>query len=756
MLSLNFLRAEDGTPLSKKFVATPQGITKDTYPLVSNFVSFSIEVETLDEFLQVLEIHAEQQHCLLKGLLDKPLNGESRAQHTNSVAPTKWVCLDLDTDKGFSNVDAFLASIGIFGTSYILHHSASAGITSDIGLRTHVYMMLSEPITPPLLKDWLRHLNLNTPELFQQLQLTANGMSLRWPLDTTTCQNDKLIFIAPPTLEGLSDPIEKRFEIHHKQSPHLTIDLSTINSAQITARTQGAVNDLRMLAGYPRRKARYAPSTHVLLNPEQATVTGERHARGFVYLNLNGGDSWGYYYPEDNPTILYNFKGEPNVRLQDIAPDYWQNLPQHRALQPVDHNTTRFIVRDNRSDSYYTCIWHPNDEYMELNRAQRAHLADFMAHHGDDMPDAVPEWEITFDPTTTEVYKPEQRWINTYRPTKYIKEPLSASPSIPPIISMILNSLCADDAKFKAHFLNWLAYIFQTRKKTKTAFLFHGVEGTGKGLLYQQVLSPLFGSEHTTLITTDTLQDRFNGWAHRKIFVCVDEFAVEAKDSRRIPEILRNLITEDTMALREMRRDVRTVDNSLNLILFTNVIDPFRLPESDRRYNVSPRQTSKLIIGQAEIDQIPDELPAFAAFLQTYDVDEERVVTALNTDAKNAMRLAAEGTGDRIIRAFASGDTQFFADLRSTNKSDPDPQRITYNAYVNSWIANPEWTHVELDVLRTIHQHLTGGRITKIALQRMLEVHLGPLTKGGFNIKWAPAVDHFETPENVAQLRIVK
>jgi hypothetical protein len=55
-------------------------------------------------------------------------------------------------------------------------------------------------------------------------------------------------------------------------------------------------------------------------------VTGVRRARGFVYLNLNGGDSWGYYFPESNPEILRSFKGEPPVRLADIAPDFWERV----------------------------------------------------------------------------------------------------------------------------------------------------------------------------------------------------------------------------------------------------------------------------------------------------------------------------------------------------------------------------------------------------------------------------------------------
>jgi hypothetical protein len=86
---------------------------------------------------------------------------------------------------------------------------------------------------------------------------------------------------------------------------------------------------LRAQAGYSARSAKYValPSGgRLLANPEPATVTGVRRARGFVYLNLNGGDSWGYYYPASNPEILYSFKGEPPVRLADIAPGLWERV----------------------------------------------------------------------------------------------------------------------------------------------------------------------------------------------------------------------------------------------------------------------------------------------------------------------------------------------------------------------------------------------------------------------------------------------
>jgi hypothetical protein len=110
--------------------------------------------------------------------------------------------LDLDTDRGFTSVHAFLDAIGLAGVSYVLRHSSSAGITAQPGLRAHVFVQLATPVAPAQLKLWLRHRNLAIPGLREQVTLAPNGMTPRWPPDVTSCQNDKLLFIADPVVGG--------------------------------------------------------------------------------------------------------------------------------------------------------------------------------------------------------------------------------------------------------------------------------------------------------------------------------------------------------------------------------------------------------------------------------------------------------------------------------------------------------------------------------------------------------------------------
>jgi hypothetical protein len=339
-MQLTFLAASDRTPMAKHYARSTENEAPSTtpYPRVRRFWSFARQAANIQQLFTLLVTHAEAGHCLLKGALDRPLRHESRAGHTDPGTPTQLLVLDLDTDHGFESIDAFLEAIGLGGISYVLHHSSSAGITATPGLRAHVFVQLARPVAPVQLKLWLRHLNLTVPALREQVSLSATGMTLRYPLDVVSNQNDRLLFIADPVVEGLVDPLAgRRFALCERGIECVDLHTDHLEPAAVQRGTDALVAELRARAGLPERRARYValPSGGQLLaNPEPATVSGVRRARGFVYLNLNGGDSWGYYFPESNPEIVYSFKGHLPVRLADIAPGLWERV---RPRDPFAH-----------------------------------------------------------------------------------------------------------------------------------------------------------------------------------------------------------------------------------------------------------------------------------------------------------------------------------------------------------------------------------------------------------------------------------
>lgn len=676
MLEFDFLEAADETPLTKRFVQTAKGLDVEPYPYIKFLNSHREQVAGLRDLYDVLRVHASQGHCLLKGLLDRPLKNESRAGHTSAETPTRWILLDLDFTEGWESVDEFLAELNPAwaDVSYIFQHSASAGIRYEPGLRGHVWILLEAPAFPAQLKAWLKQKNM---ELFRnkdgstRLELTANGYSLRWPLDITTCQNDKLIYIAEPQCIGVDDPLAgRRFELVEKSREFAPLPDLNVKPSAVDATMWKIITELRRRAGLPEAKAKFRSSgtIDVLQNPDEAIVTGVRQARGFVYLNLNGGDSWAYYFPEDKPELLYNFKGEPIVRLKDIAPDFYYNYMEQ--LQTKRHGTAvrPYVFRDAQTDTYYNVIYDQvNDELKLFAQAgSKDKLKDFLAQFGRNLPETIDDWTVVFDPTTTKVIDPVQKWINRFKASEFIRyaDRLSPVHYVPPIIHKVIFSAAGSCEEAYTHFLNWLAFYFQTRQRPNTSWVFHGVSGTGKGLLLDKILRPLFGHQHVTEWTAAQVEDQFNAQLANTLILWLDEFkTTDTRTPGLVMNRIKNYITEETLQIRGMRKDTITVPNHLAIIVASNHPDPLALDPSDRRFNVCPAQETPLVTTDEEVNAIADELPAFASFLKHYEVDAERVRRVLLNEARQQMIEASMNSVEQFFARVRKGDLEWFLDF---------------------------------------------------------------------------------------------
>lgn len=680
---VNFLAAADGTALTKQYTSEESSkIVTKPYPFVRNFNSFEYEISTLDEWLEAIKAHSDLGHCYLKGNLKKKLEDESRAGQTSATAPTRTILLDLDFNEGFADVEDFLRQLDPMfnGVSYILQHSNSAGITGKKGLRVHLGLLMKKAVDPERLKNWLKHKNLTVPSLNKLITLTANGMSLKFPLDITTCQNDKIIYIARPDCVGFDDPLaDERTLIVRKEADELDGNIELANPQVVQQLVDEKVAALRKDIGLKPKKCSMSKSgAPILLNPDKAAVTGVKLGRQYTYLNLNDGDSWGYYHSTDNPDLLYNFKGEPNIRLRDIAPEYLATLrTQVRGnLDPIP-----MVFRDRDRDQYYNMIYDPNakdiDSLDPVGGKDR--MKDFMAQYNKELPEPIEDWRVRFDPTTNEVYQPQHKWINSFKPSVYMKTDYDPIPRIPYIIDRILTSICVDE-EYKEFFINWLAYLYQYRMKSSVCPVFHGTQGTGKGLFQEKVLQPLFGMKHTPKVLTQQIEERFNGWQEFALIATWDEADQNEMFGAGVYDKVKNLISEETLMLRLMRQNPIETKSYLNLLVFTNHPYPFPLDHGDRRFSPAPPQQNKLIISIAEVEAIEDELEMFAAYLQHYQVDTKRARTVLENQAREDMIEGSANTVDAFFNSLHDGKMDYFLNfLRDSKAVTPEP---TYNDFI--------------------------------------------------------------------------
>ena len=673
--------------LTKTYARTKQGITKTPYPFVWEFSSHEENFTSLSQLEQLLKKHAAQGHCALKGMISRPLVRESRAGSTDTNATTEWVVLDLDglpttvdiagqAQPQTLTIDLLLYEMGLGDVSYVVQYSASYGIENQ-KLRAHVFMLLDKPMAAPLLKQWLIQKNHEVSFLSKSMGLTKTGNAISWPLDISACQNDKLIYIAPPTLKGIKDPLAGSPRISLVKRKFDLVDLSAIpinTTAKNRELTHKRIAELRDAAGLPARKIKYkvVGSQEVMLQPDESVITDMKTERGFVYFNLNGGDSWAYYHPENNPDYILNFKGEPAYLTKELLPDYWQQLTNSgSSTREASDGRLYLAFCDRKTGIYWRGTYDSANDVLDINPAKNeTQLRHFAKQYGVPMGDFVPEWDLVFDPTDLVRVDTQNRVVNKFQPSQLMLNAGRAPKVVPPTIARVISHALggADKALFD-HFINWLATVVQTRDRTRTAWVLHGTEGTGKGVLVNRIIKPMFG-HHVALRRMEELSERYNHFMEDAFIVFVDEVQTKAlQNEQGVMAKLRNFITEEFVPIRRMHANAVEVRNYTNWIFSSNMSDPVSIKRGDRRFNVGRYQPVKLEVTDDDIAQIAKEVQPFYNYLLSYSIDQEKAGTIIENDDRSAMIAISESSIDTTGNAILNGDFNFFIEQLPTDDS---------------------------------------------------------------------------------------
>ena len=244
------------------------------------------------------------------------------------------------------------------------------------------------------------------------------------------------------------------------------------------------------------------------------------------------------------------------------------------------------------------------------------------------------------------------------------------------------------------HFVNWLAYIYQNKRKTMTAWIFTGVPGTGKGLFIHKVLKPLFSEQQVPMRSLENIEEQFNLYMRTALFLVVDEFRMgDSGNTGRMADKLKHQVTEPTLTIRARRTNQIELPSFCNFIFLTNRADAVKIEEGDRRYNVAPRQESKLEETYPDfINMLVDvqaELFSFAGLLQKFQVDERMAHTALENDAKKEMKQVSMSVLEEFATAIKQNNLEYFVeilDIPLTNTFDAGGIS-TAQRYIKDWIS---------------------------------------------------------------------
>ena len=751
-MEIVFLKAKK--PLAKEI--SEQGIKP--YPLTKNFTSEHFNISTdqkgLNKLYKLLTDQAADGACLHKGYLKRPIKDESRAFMSERAKPTEMLVLDVDGLHTSNPGDLqslaekiILQLPEVFhNVSYIAQASASLGFKKNT-VSLHLFFLLDMPVHPKTLKDFIRVVNYESQFLAEQITLSANGQSLSYILDPSVTDNSKLIYIAPPKFVGVKDPYpNNRFIKVDRGSPTLEISstLINVNPEKVHALGLQIKDNLRKKNNLPKRVGKVttvnvAGEAHeVLQNPDKMTIQISRVYEPFVNCNVNGGDSGGYYFVLTNPHYMYNFKGEPIWEIEKADPDFYRSIFEIFA-DKIDTESKKkpIVLRDFFTDTYYNGVYDETkqqfDDSYPLTPTGKSSVNDFLRSHGRPTMDFVPDARVVFDPSSDKGVDLETipYSVNLFRRTPYMLraeenvkelsygEAIQVAKIAPNFYKLAMHALGNGKPEFE-HFINWLAYIYQHKKKTMTAWIFTGIPGTGKGLLIHKVLKPLFGEQQTPMRALENIEEQFNLYMRTALFLVVDEFRMADSGSvGRMADKLKHQITEPNLTIRAMRTNQIELPSFTNFIFLTNRADAVKIEDSDRRYNVAPRQEQKIENVHPELlenlSALEPELYILAGVLQKFVVNERMAHTALENDAKKEMKEVSMSILEEFANAIRTRNLEYFADVLDIPLANTfDAGGIsTAQRYLKDWLASAGQEQViPLAHFKVVYDVLTDSRNT--------------------------------------------
>jgi len=291
----------------------------------------------------------------------------------------------------------------------------------------------------------------------------------------------------------------------------------------------------------------------------------------------------------------------------------------------------------------------------------------------------LPRREIIFNPALPGGLNEE--FYNLFEETEYMKKDYSTLPKLPlNQVIFQLQSRCTviyeimlnvfGETEYLEKFINWIAFILQEREKAYTAWLITSkVQGTGKDLIFDRILKPLFGENQSQLMKGSRIAKTFNKQDMNTFLRGYNEVfsAGNIRENLERKESLKDAITASYQTIEFKGVDTFQAQNFMNFILYSNNPHPIFLDEEDRRFNVirneKAKKVSELSIYKSLVELEPDikkELPDFADIIFTLEYDSEIANTAFNSEAKDNLKALSRDEYAEFVERLKSKDADYF------------------------------------------------------------------------------------------------
>lgn len=168
----------------------------------------------------------------------------------------------------------------------------------------------------------------------------------------------------------------------------------------------------------------------------------------------------------------------------------------------------------------------------------------------------------------------------------------------------------------------WLAYPIQhPGAKMGTALAVHGPQGSGKNLFFESIMG-IYG-EYGRIIDQNAVEDKFNDWASRKLFLIADEI-VSRMELYHTKNKIKSLITGEWIRINPKNVGAYDERNHVNCVFQSNEDQMLALERDDRRFTVirTPEKLGADFYGEVAAEIRAGGIAALHDYLLNYPLGD--------------------------------------------------------------------------------------------------------------------------------------
>lgn len=601
-------------------------------------------------------------------------NGHKTASNVEEV-----YFIALDFDKGSPTMEEFIHDGQKFQFSWFLHTTMNHTPENN---RFRVWIPLKNPISGAQ----LRNLKPVFYKKFPQVDSTC-FQGERYYMISANAQTEIFTKLDPFGAQPIFLDATTYLDVPQPDPPAVRLSSNSSNSSN-SSDSGGPGRPKKYKTEAEKQTAEAKHETFTLETPirlkNNAVITaGEVRNKTEIFCPFCIHDSSHRTNP-NNPNAFITFHKSGSLYIYCSSEDktYWQEFQTPLSK----YNTTIFY---NKSTKFYS---HYNEKYKYIeNLKDRTDLQSWCAnnYYDERLAPYSPRFSITFDPSKKPGINYEDFEINIFEESDILIKAKEEVQNLPDTsknlpLDQVLDAIEANcDYTFTAlsnifgdrpvlgHFINWIAAILQTRKKSFTAWIISSkTQGVGKDLLFVKILRPIFGEAQIQLFPAERIGDKFNSsdetcWIRGYNEVWTDS---DKKVSTFRRDWLKAKITDNYQQVERKGIDIYEVPNFMNFILFSNNAHALDIEVDDRRFNVvrNPlaKNLQKEVPGWQQRDiieaHVANELPTFARLLLQLQIDTLKAEQVVHTQARHDLIQLSQTDDEDFFQALLDRNIHYF------------------------------------------------------------------------------------------------